>query len=257
MVEAEAAITRRDQLNAEIAAFEKEAAQQRMDLDETMEASRKELEEAEEKKAQAEKEYAEYRKESTGIQEQIKSLQAELKEAKEIIADSKNATVLAEAAAQEIVLNAEKQSVFLKQAALSESEKGKMLDQIEELEKQVKEKEMEKAELEKKLASLDAAVAELEKKVRSGGAGSGAPMEYIVETVEHNKSSEVNVDALSKLLKKKSAEGWTLISVVDDDGGKLISSMGGGSEAGLSSLSGSPFAQKEDRLVLIFGRPMK
>lgn len=115
---------------------------------------------------------------------------------------------------------------------------------------------MEKAELEKKLASLDAAVAELEKRVRSGG-GAGTPMEYVVETVEHNKSSEVNVDALSKLLKKKSAEGWTLISVVDDDGGKLISSMGGGSEAGLSSLSGSPFTQKEDRLVLIFGRPMK
>ena len=219
-----------------------------------MEASRKELEEAEDKKAQAEKEYSEYRKESEEIQSQIKGLQAELKEAKDIIADSKNATVLAEAAAQEIVLNAEKQSVFLKQAALSESEKGKMLDQIEELKEQVKEKEMEKAELEKKLASLDAAVAELEKRVRSGG-GAGTPMDYSVEVVEHNKSSEVNVEALTKLLKKKSSEGWTLIHVVDDDGGKLISQMGGGSDAGLSSLSGSPFAQKEDRLVLIFGKP--
>ena len=99
------------------------------------------------------------------------------------------------------------------------------------------------AELEKKLASLDAAVAELEKRVRSGGGGFGQPMDYSVEVVEHNKSSEVNVEALTKLLKKKSSEGWTLISVVDDDGGKLISSMGGGSEAGLSSLSGSPFAQ--------------
>ena len=115
---------------------------------------------------------------------------------------------------------------------------------------------MEKAELEKKLASLDSAVAELEKRVRSGG-GNG-PMEYSVETVEHNKAAEVNVDALSKLLKKKSSEGWTLISVVDDDGGKLMSSMGGSSETtSLSSLSASPFSQKEDRLVLIFGRPMK
>ena len=130
-----------------------------------------------------------------------------------------------------------------------------MLDQIEELKEQVKEKEMEKAELEKKLASLDAAVAELEKRVRSGGGGAGAPMDYSVKVVEHNKSSEVNVEALTKLLKKKSSEGWTLIHVVDDDGGKLISQMGGGSDAGLSSLSGSPFAQKEDRLVLIFGKP--
>ena len=116
---------------------------------------------------------------------------------------------------------------------------------------------MEKAELEKKLLALDNAVAELEKKVRSGGGAAGGPMDYSVEVVEHNKSSEVNVEALTKLLKKKSADGWTLISVVDDDGGKLISSMGGGSESGLSSLSGSPFAQKEDRLVLIFGRPLK
>ena len=119
---------------------------------------------------------------------------------------------------------------------------------------EIKEKEMEKAELEKKLASLDAAVADLEKKVRAGG-GAGTAMEYSVEVVEHNKASEVNVEALSKLLKKKSSEGWTLISVVDDDGGKLISSMGGGSDSGLSSLAASPFSQKEDRLVLIFGKP--
>ena len=68
----------------------------------------------------------------------------------------------------------------------------------------------------------------------------------------------MGVDALSKLLKKKSADGWTLISVVDDDGGKLMSSMGGGSEAqSLGSLGSGTFNQKEDRLVLIFGRPMK
>ena len=116
---------------------------------------------------------------------------------------------------------------------------------------------MEKAELEKKLASLDEAVAELEKKVRNGGGGAGGPMEYSVETVEHNKSSEVNVEALTKLLKKKSADGWILVSTIDDDGGKLLSSMGSSSEStSLSSLASNPFDSKEDRVVLIFARPL-
>jgi hypothetical protein len=128
---------------------------------------------------------------------------------------------------------------------------------IQELNKKIEENEMEKAELEKKLAALDSAVADLEKKVRAGG-GAGGPMEYSVETVEHNKAAEVNVDALTKLLKKKAADGWTLVSTIDDDGGKLMSSMGGSSEAtSLSSLASSPFDAKEDRLVLIFARPAK
>ena len=99
-----------------------EGSQQRetKDLDETLKEARKELEDSEERKEQAEKAYLDYQQQSEDIQDQIKGLQAELKEAKEIIADSKNATVLAEAA-QEIVLNAEKQSVFPKQAAVSES----------------------------------------------------------------------------------------------------------------------------------------
>ena len=259
---AEAAAAKRDEMAAEIDSFEKTAKKQQKELDDTLKQAKFELGEAEDKRAAAEKEYNQYQEESANIQDQIKGLQAELKEANSIIADSKNATVLAEAAAQEIVLNAEKRAVFLKQAALSESEKGQMLDKIEakdkaieELNNKIKETEMEKAELEKKLASLDEAVAELEKKVRSGGGAANGPMEYSVETIEHNKSAEVNVEALSKLLKKKSADGWKLIHIIDDDGGKLISSMGGGSETtSLSSLSGSPFTQKEDRLVLIFGR---
>ena len=92
----------------------------------------------------------------------------------------------------------------------------------------------------------------------AGGGGANAPMEYSVETIDHTKNAEVNVDALSKLLKKKSSEGWNLISVVDDDGGKLMASMGGSSETtSLSSLGSNSFSQKEDRLVLIFGRPIR
>ena len=158
------------------------------------------------------------------------------------------------------MLNAEKQAVFLKEAALSESEKGSMMKQIDEkeekikeLEKQIKEKEMEKAELEKKLAALDESVAALEKRVREGISGAGdGPKEYSVEVVGHNRMSEVDVKALNELLKKKSSEGWKLVSAIDDDGGKIISSLGGAETA---SLSGGSFNTKEDRLVLIFERP--
>ena len=66
--------------------------------------------------------------------------------------------------------------------------------------------------------------------------------------------SEVDVKGLSELLKKKSGEGWKLVSAIDDDGGKLISSMGGAETA---SLSGGTFNSKEDRLVLIFERPLQ
>ena len=59
-------------------------------------------------------------------------------------------------------------------------------------------------------------------------------------------------------VQEKASEGWTLISTIDDDGGKLLASMGGGQEATLSSsLSGGSFNSKEDRLVLIFARPAR
>ena len=131
-----------------------------------------------------------------------------------------------------------------------------MMKQIEDLENQIKEKEMEKAELEKKLAALEESIAALEKKVREGGSGgsSDGPKEYSVETITHNRMSEVDVKALSEILKKKASEGWKLVSAIDDDGGKLISSLGGTETA---SLSGGTFNTKEDRVILIFERPLQ
>ena len=49
-------------------------------------------------------------------------------------------------------------------------------------------------------------------------------------------------------------DGWTLVSVINDDGGKLQSSLGGEAAA---SLSMGSFTSKEDRVILIFERPKK
>lgn len=129
-----------------------------------------------------------------------------------------------------------------------------MMKQIEEKENKIKEIEMEKAELEKKLAAMDESIAALEKKIKEGvGAADNGPKEYSVEVVEHNNLSEVDIDKLQNLLDKKAKDGWKLVSAVNDDGGKIISSLGDSTAS--ASLSQSSFDSKEDRLVLVFERP--
>ena len=245
----------REELNKQVETVKADLAAREKELDQRIKSANADLEVVEAKKNNAEELTNQYQAEQKKLEGEIAGLKSDLDEANRIIADSKKATVLAEAAAQEIVLNAEKQAVFLKEAALSESEKGSMMKQIEELENQIKEKEMEKAELEKKLAALDESVATLEKRVREGISGAGdGPKEYTVEVVGHNRMSEVDVKALSEILKKKASEGWKLVSAIDDDGGKLISSLGGAESA---SLSGGTFNTKEDRVILIFERPVQ
>ena len=259
MAEAEEALAKRDSIKKEIDEFQKTASTQQEELDKVLAEKRSGIEELEAKKTEAENQLTEYYKQQETLTEDIEGLKGKLDEANRIIEDSKNATVLAEAAAQEIVLNAEKQAVFLKEAALSESQKGAMLKQIEEKENKIKEIEMEKAELEKKLAAMDESIAALEKKMKEGIMVSGAadgPKEYCVEVVAHNNISEVDVDKLQSILDKKAKDGWKLVSAVNDDGGKIISSLEGSeSSASLSSLSQNSFDSKEDRLVLIFERP--
>ena len=259
MAEAEEALAKRDSIKKEIDEFQKTASTQQEELDKVLAEKRSGIEELESKKTEAENQLTEYYKQQETLTEDIEGLKGKLDEANRIIEDSKNATVLAEAAAQEIVLNAEKQAVFLKEAALSESQKGAMLKQIEEKENKIKEIEMEKAELEKKLAAMDESIAALEKKMKEGIMVSGAadgPKEYCVEVVAHNNISEVDVDKLQGLLDKKAKDGWKLVSAVNDDGGKIISSLEGSeSSASLSSLANNSFDSKEDRLVLIFERP--
>ncbi len=189
---------------------------------------------------------------------QIEAIKGEYDEAQRIIADSKNAEIQAAVAAEQIILDAEKRAVFLKEASLSESEKGAMLKQIEEKEQKILEMEKERDALAAKIASLESSIAALEKKAMEGGFGGGAdngPKEYCVEIVPHNASSEVDVEGINKVLLKKSALGWKLSSVINDEGGKLQSSLGNDASSG--SLSVGAYTSKEDRVVLIFERSKK
>ena len=101
----------------------------------------------------------------------------------------------AEAAAQEIVLSAEKQAVFLKEAALSESQKrARSQEALKRRTTRLREIEMEKAELEKKLAALRNALRSLREKSRRRRwrRSNNGPKDYSVEVVEHNSASEVD-----------------------------------------------------------------
>ena len=172
------------------------------------------------------------------------------------MAESKGAEVRAEAIGQEIILNAEKQAVFLKEVSLSESEKGKLLKQIEEKEKQISDMEKERDTLLAEIEKMKKSISDLEKKMKdapSGGVGTAflreSPKDYSVEVVPHNANGEVDSDGINKILSAKSKDGWKLVSVINDEGGKLQSSLGG-SES--SSLSSGVYTSKEDRVVLIF-----
>ena len=203
-----------------------------------------------------EKKIADYEASAAEWTNQINAITDEYNKAQTIIADSKNIEVAARATAEEIILEAEKRSVFLKEAALKESDKGQYIKTIEEKENKIKEMEKERDALSAKIAELEASIANLEKKVASGAIGGAAsgPKEYKVESVNHNDIGEVDEKGIATLLEKMTKDGWTLVSVINDDGGKLQSSLGGEATA---SLSMGSFTSKEDRVILIFERPKK
>ena len=209
-------------------------------------------------RAEFDSQIADYENQVKDWSSQIESIKDEYDQAQRIIADSKNAEVQAKAVAEEIILDAEKRSVFLKEAALTESAKGEYLKQIKDKDQKIEEMEMEKAELDKKIKALEDSIATLEKKAQSGAFGGAAagPKEYSVEVVNHNGSSEVDTDGINEVLKKKSADGWTLVSIINDDGGKIQSSLQGNDTSG-GSLSVGAYVSKEDRVVMIFERPKK
>lgn len=115
---------------------------------------------------------------------------------------------------------------------------------------------MEKDELDKKIAQLENAIKKLEQEVTEAKSipvamSEQGPKEYTVEVVTHKISGEVDSDQMASVLTKMSAEGWKLNTVINDEGGKLQSSLGGDEN---SSLSMGAFAAKEDRVIMIFER---
>ena len=118
--------------------------------------------------------------------------------------------------------------------------------------------EKERDDLNAKIKELESSIKNLEKKIESGAFGGGAaasgPKEYSVETVNHNDIGEVNDEGIAAVLAKKTKDGWNLISIINDDGGKLQGALGGEATA---SLSMGSFTTKEDRVIPIFERPKK
>lgn len=191
--------------------------------------------------------------------DKIVSVKDDYEKAEKTIAEAKVMEEQAEAIGQEIIFNAEKQAVALKTLALNESEKGQMSKLLEEKEQQIEEMTKERDELLKEIESMKASIEDLKTKVGSGAIGGSAviqdgPKDYSVEVVSHNESGEVDYEAISVTLAKKSRDGWKLVSVINDEGGKLQSSLGNNEAA---SLSTGVYSSKEDRVVLIFERARK
>lgn len=214
---------------------------------------------AEVEKAQLEAQMEALNNEILENSQQLTAIADEYDQAQRIIKDAESATVQAQAIAEEIILDAEKRAVFLKEVSLSESDKGKMLKQIEAKEDKIKELQMEKDELDKKIAQLENAIKKLEQEVTEAKSvpvaiSEQGPKEYTVEVVTHKISGEVDSDQMARVLTRMSAEGWKLNTVINDEGGKLQSSLGGDEN---SSLSMGAFSAKEDRVIMIFERAKK
>ena len=132
------------------------------------------------------------------------------------------------------------------------------LKEIEEKEQQIKAMEKERDDLNEKIKSLEASIADLQKKVATGAIGGAdfGPKEYCVDVVNHNGQSEVDADGINSILQKRAADGWKLTSVINDDGGKIQSSLSG-NDTSSGSLAVGAYISKVDRVVLIFERPRK
>lgn len=265
IAEAEEAAKQRDDVLADVAAQRTEIEKIAAEADkivaqkEALEADiAKEKEAMDAKRKEYDDQMKAYEDQANDWGKQIEAIKGDYDKATQIIEESKTIEVQARAAAEEIILDAEKRAVFLKDVALKESEKGTLLKEIEEKEQQIKAMEKERDDLNEKIKSLEASIADLQKKVASGAIGGAdfGPKEYCVDVVNHNGQSEVDADGINSILQKRAADGWKLTSVINDDGGKIQSSLSG-NDASTGSLAVGAYISKADRVVLIFERPRK
>lgn len=263
IAEAEEAAKRRDDVLAEVANQKSEIEKIAIEADkivaqkEALEADiAKEQEAMEAKRREYDEQMKDYEAQATEWGNQIEAIKGDYDQATRIIEDSKTIEVHARAAAEEIILDAEKRAVFLKEVALKESDKGQFLKEIEEKEQQIKAMEKERDDLNEKIKSLEASIADIQKKAASGAFGGSdyGPKEYCVDVVKHTSASEVDADGITSVLQKRSADGWKLTSVINDDGAKIQNSLGDSSTA---SLAVGAYSSKVDQVVLIFERPRK
>ena len=269
--EAEEAAGQRDSIIAEInerqSAIDGELASKSAELQKIIDEKASLDATIADEKAQREAAIAEYETQLNDLNDsvtawntKIDEIKGEYEQAQAVIADSKTITVQAQAEAEEIILHAEKHAVFLKEVALGESEKGKLLNEIAEKENIIKDMEKQRDELSSKIEALEASIEALQKKAAAGGFGGGdnGPKEYCVEVVNHNDSSEVDAKGINAVLQSKSKEGWKLVQLINDDGGKLQSSLGdNGGSSGSLAIGAFASSSKEDRVVLIFERTRK
>ena len=145
----------------------------------------------------------------------------------------------------------------MKDAALSESEKGKLQDELKKKESELAEMAKSKEELEKQLNEMQKTIKKMQDRIDNMPVGGGAVAiadgmkEYSVVVVPHLSNGEVNSERIAEILATKAAGGWRLHSMVNDEGGKLQASIGGGDSV---SLNASSVSIKEDRVIMIFER---
>jgi len=206
-------------------------------------------------------------------EQEAAALTKELQEAKEMAKEALEARQAAEDQAKEaqrqaaeeaerIILEAEKRAVILKEMGISESEKGRISKKYEEvtlagqaeiaaLQQALSERSNKLDLSEQKVRDMMEEIDNLrDSQLKAGFIPVSVPMEYVVEIIAHNSSSEVNAEALAEALGRRGALGWKLHSLVNDEGGKLQSTLSGAEKVSLTGTS----ATKQDRVILIFER---
>jgi hypothetical protein len=175
---------------------------------------------------------------------------------------AKEAKRIAAEDSENIILDAEKRAIVIKEIGISQSEKGRIVQQYEE-ESRVRQSEMET--MQQALSAREQELAQSEQKVRdimeemdklrnnqlrTGFVPMSVPMEYEVEIITHKNTGEVNSEAIEEVLSRRGPLGWKLHSIMNDEGGRLQASMGASEKYSLAS--GASY--KEDRVILIFER---